>query len=257
MFRFRLTRQSLVSASAVVFLLLVLSSGAFRNSFLHVIRHPLSVFTFLRRETSALVFFHRNFIQRERLGNEADELRRELLQTEEIRLENERLRSMLDFRSASSYRLIAARVIGRSADSWASTLMIDRGRGHGVRKGMGVITPVGLIGRVIDVGPSMSKVLLISDPDLGVSGIVERTRHEGLVCGTLGNRLIMKYLPTDADIQAGDMVITSGVTSVYPKGIPIGKVIEVDKQLSGLSLYVILQPAVNAGTVEEVFLVDQ
>ncbi len=257
MFRFKLTRHTIVSVSLACFLLLFLSSSAFRNGLLQAVRHPLSILTFLRREASALVFFHRNFIQRERLGFEVDSLRRELLQMEETRLENERLRAMLQFRESAPYRLIPARVIGRSADSWASTLLIDRGRSQGIRKGMGVMTPLGLIGRVIDTGERMSKVLLISDPDLGVSGVVERTRQEGLVSGTLGTLLTMKYLAMDADIRPGDTVITSGITSVYPKGIPIGTVVEVRTELSGLSMYATLKPAVNSGTVEEVFVVDQ
>ena len=97
--------------------------------------------------------------------------------------------------------------------------------------------------------------MLISDSNLSVSAIVQRSRQEGLITGTLGTQLIMKYLPEDADIKVQDKIITSGMNQNYPKGILIGSVLEVAHEFSSLGRYAIIRPAVNLSSVEEVFVI--
>jgi rod shape-determining protein MreC len=99
--------------------------------------------------------------------------------------------------------------------------------------------------------------MLINDPNFGVSAIVQRSRQEGLISGTLGGSLIMKYLPKDADIQISDVIITSGLTPIYPKGLLIGKVLTLGEELSGLTRYAIIKPAVNLSNIEEVLIIIQ
>jgi rod shape-determining protein MreC len=202
-----------------------------------------------------VIFYHRNLIRNEALEKEMDLLRNKINSLNESRLENMRLKESLAFKQRSSLKLIPARVIARSADSWSSSVIIDKGSYQGINPGMGVITYLGLAGRIMEVTSSTSKVMLLSDPSLGVSSFIQRSRQEGLVSGTLGSNLIMKYLPEEADIKIGDMVISSSLNSIYPKGILIGKIIETGKEFSGLSRYAIIEPVVNFSNIEEILVV--
>jgi rod shape-determining protein MreC len=120
---------------------------------------------------------------------------------------------------------------------------------------MPVVNYLGLVGRVIEVSGSASKIMLINDPNLSVSAIAQRSRQEGLVTGTLGNSLVMKYLPADADIEISDTVVTSGFSSNYPKGILIGTVTSINTEFSGLSRYALIKPAAGLSGLEEVLII--
>ena len=173
----------------------------------------------------------------------------------EVELENKRLKENLSFKQKSSYKLIAARVIGRTPDNWSSVIIIDKGRYNGIKRGFVAITYLGLVGRVIETTESTSKIMLINDPDMGISSEVQRSRQEGLVSGTIGSFLVMRYLPQDCDVQISDVVITSGLTETYPKGLLIGKVVGIADEFSGLSRYAIIKPAVNLSNIEEVLII--
>lgn len=193
----------------------------------------------------------------ERLRKENNLLRNKINSLNEIYLENNRLKTLLSLKKQSSFKVIAAKVIGRSNDNWSSVIVIDRGTMSGVRRGMSVINYLGLIGRVIEVSSGDSKILLLSDPNMAVSAIVQRSRQEGLVSGTLGARLVMRYLPEEPDLKVGDKIVTSGLNPAYPKGLLIGKVIEVAKEFSTLSRYAIIEPAANLSNIEEVLVIVQ
>ncbi len=250
-------KRSVINFAVIAVLLLVLCASLpfFRNPLLSILKNPLSLLSLTRREIGGIIFYHRNFIQNEKLKKEIDLLRQKLNLLKEAHLENTRLKNLLSFKQKSSYRLIAARVIGRSPDNWFSIIIIDKGTDSGVKPQAIAVTYSGLAGRVIEVGVRNSKIMLINDPELSVSAIVQRSRQEGLVSGTLGNYVIMKYLPKDADIKISDTIITSGLTAMYPKGLIIGKVIEVGEEFSGLSRYAIIRPAVNLSSIEEVLVI--
>jgi rod shape-determining protein MreC len=190
-----------------------------------------------------------------RLKYETEVLRRKLFDLREVEQENLRLKNLLSFKQKSPFRLVAARVIARSPDSWSSSVTIDRGRYSGIRRGMAVINTMGLLGRVVESSETISKVLLINDPSQGVSSIVQRSRQEGLVNGSLGSNLIMRYLPDDAQIMIGDIIITSELSQVYPKGLLIGKVVNIGKEFSGLSRYAVIKPAADLSSIEEVLVI--
>lgn len=211
----------------------------------------------IQREIGGLVFFHRNLNENEKLKKENDFLRHKLNGLNEIYLENLRLKNSLSFKQNSGLRFIPARVIARPADNWSTGLIIDKGAVNGIRKGMAAVTYLGLAGRVVETTGSTSKVMLLSDPNLGVSSLVQRSRQEGLVCGTLGANLLMKYLPEDADIKLNDVVVTSGLNATYPKGLFVGRVVDVGQEFSGLSRYAIIKPAVNLSNIEEILIVVQ
>ncbi|MDD4953783.1 MAG: rod shape-determining protein MreC [Candidatus Omnitrophica bacterium] len=237
----------LLLLSFLVPLLQNILSGAFRQ--------PLDLLALARRQAGALIFYQRNFVRNERLEKESALLRQKINSLEEDRLENIRLQRILAFKQKADFRVLAARVIGRSADSWSSVIIINKGSNSGIRRGMAVITYLGLLGRVSEAASSSAKVMLINDPHITVSAMVQRSRQEGAVSGTLGNHLIMRYLSEDADIKIGDVIITSGLDTIYPKGTLIGKVVAIGKEFSGLSHYAVINPALDLSGVEEALII--
>lgn len=227
----------------------------FRNSLTDYFKYPLNIFIWANREIRAIVFYHRFFLENERLKKEIDSLKQKINAVEEVYLENRRLKNLLSFKQNSSYSLVASRVIARDPSNWSSVIVIDKGKRHGIKSSAAVITERGLVGKVIEVGDTTSKIMLITDPNLGVSALLQRSRGEGLVSGTLQNLLIMRYLSPDIDIKVSDIVITSGLSQIYPKGIIIGKVIEIGTEFSGLSRYAVIKPEVKFSSLEEVLVV--
>lgn len=215
----------------------------------------LSFFGLIKREFLGLVFYHRNMLLAQKLQQDLGFLRARLFDLREINLENARLRGLLNFKQKSPWRLVAARVVARSPDSWSSSVILDKGRYNGIKPGMVVISPAGLVGTVIESAQDSAKVLLVNDPNQGVSSIIQRSRQEGLVSGTLGTNLIMRYLPDDADIAVGDLVVTSELSQLYPKGILVGRVVNLGKEFSGLNRYALVKPAVDLANIEEVLVI--
>ncbi|MFH0738915.1 MAG: rod shape-determining protein MreC [Candidatus Omnitrophota bacterium] len=255
MFKFK-DKNIIYAVSAVV--ILVIISGTIpviRAPVLDTLKHPFNIINFIRREVGGLIFFHRNLYQNEILKKEADILRFKLNSADEVYRENERLRNILAFKQKASYKVIVARVVAHPADSWSSAVIIDKGKFNGIRRGMVAITYLGLTGRVVEATEHTSKVMLINDPNIGVSAVVKRSRQEGLVSGTLGGYLIMRYLPKDSDIQISDVILTSGLTELYPKGLLIGRVVEVGEEFSRLSRYAVVKPVVDLSNIEEILII--
>lgn len=254
---FKLKQKKLIPLLIIVALLIFLSCSIINLNppLLNISRYPLGLAALMQREIGGMIFYHRNLIENEELRRQADFLRQRLNALNEIYAENARLKNSLYFKQKSPLKFICARVIARSADNWSSGVVIDKGGLQGIRKGMAAATYLGLIGRVVETTDSTSKIMLLNDPNLGVSSLVQRSRQEGLVCGTLGSNLIMKYLPEDADIKLQDMIISSGLNSPYPKGMLIGRVVDIGKEFSGLSRYAIIKPAVNLSDIEEILVI--
>lgn len=245
---------SLVPLAIFVFSLFIPS---FRTTLFPLLKEPLKLFTLVQREIGALIYFHRNFIQYEKSKKEIALLRYKINSQQELVLENKRLKELLAFREKNPYKLIATRVIARSADNWSSTVVIDKGSQDGIERGMSALTYVGLAGRVIETAKNTSKIMLINDPSMSVSALAQRSRQEGLISGTLGRNLIMKYLGEEPDIKLKDVIITSGLSQAYPKGLLIGQVVEIRKDFSGISFYAIVNPAVNLSKIEELLIILQ
>ncbi len=255
MFKFK--NKNLIRSAVFSCLVLILASliPNFRPPLLSTLKYPLALLNLIRREIGGIIFYHRNFIQNEKLNNELCFLKHKINALNEVNLENKRLKNLLSFKEKTPYKVIAARVIARSPDNWSSLIIIDKGGYNGIKRGMVVINYLGLVGRVVETTVSTSKIMLINDPDFAVSGIVQRSRQEGLVAGTLGSTLVMRYLPQGADIKVSDTIITSGLTAMYPKGLLIGKVVAVGEEFSGLSLYAVIKPVVNLSDIEEVLII--
>ncbi len=180
----------------------------------------------------------------------------ENMRLREAAMENQRLRYALEFRRAEANRdLIAAAVIGRDPDQLYDTIVIDAGRNRGVQQDWPVITAAGLVGHVASVGASSSVVeLLMRAP---VSAIVQECRTQGIVSWLRGNYFHLRFVEAGSLVQTGAHVVSSGLGGRYPKGIPIGIVVEVQTQdRDPLFLEVILESMVDFLRLEEVFVMS-
>ncbi|RKY39888.1 MAG: rod shape-determining protein MreC [Candidatus Omnitrophota bacterium] len=188
--------------------------------------------------------------ENKRLRKRIKELEQRIVDLEEARQENERLRGLLSFKKPS-YINIPAQVIGESADNWRRIVFLDKGKRDGIERDMPVITKEGLVGKVVNVGLRTAEVMLILDPGSRVGALVQRTRDTGIVKGNISS-CVLTYLDKYSDLQKGDVIISSGKGGVYPKGLFIGKVSRIEKNLNRLYLEASINPAVDFHHLEEV-----
>lgn len=198
--------------------------------------------------------------ENEALKQEVQELQEYKHKFLEYSAENARLRRMLEFKERNSqYDLVAAEVIGRDPSNWFNVIIIDKGRKNGVTENMAVVTEKGLVGYTTDVGDNWAKVLMLLDNRMSVSAMIQRTRDNGILKGNISpappGHAKMVFLPADARIVKGDVVISSGLGGIVPKGILIGEVVEVQKESDNLTQYAIVKPAVDFQKLEEVFVI--
>lgn len=254
---FKLKNKNLIRLVCLCLVLFFVAGliPSLRPTYLNILKYPLLSVQLVTREIEGIIFYHRNFIRYKAQKEEIDSLNQRLSALNEVALENERLTKLIYFKEQQPYKTVAAAIIARCPDSWSSCIIIGKGTKCGIMRGMPVITPLGLVGRVTEASGNAAKVVLINDPNLNVSAQVERSRQEGLVSGTLGNNLIMRYLPEDADIKLQDTVVTSGLNHGFPKGQMIGVVIEINNEFSGLGRYALIRPVVCLSCIEEVLVV--
>lgn len=193
--------------------------------------------------------------ENERLRKRVQTLEVEWQRLLEADATNRRLQQLLDFRSELPAGAITASIIASSATSWFQSCVLNKGSADGVRKGMAVVTPLGVVGKVVSVTGRTAKVLLLTDPNIGIDVLVQRTRSRGIVSGSLESGTVLKYMKRSEDVQEGDRLVTSGLDTVFPKGLLVGTVIKVRKQNRGLFQSVEVWPAVHAERVEEVLVV--
>jgi rod shape-determining protein MreC len=194
--------------------------------------------------------------ENERLSKRIQALEVERNKWLEAEATNWRLQQLLEFRSHLPVGSVTASIIANSASTWFQSCLLDKGSDDRVRKGMAVVTPLGVVGQVVSVTARSAKVLLISDPNSGVDVLVQRTRARGIVSGSLENGPVLKYVKRSEDIQVGDRVITSGLDGIFPKGMMVGTVIKARKQNLGLFQYIEVMPAVTSARAEEVMVVN-
>jgi rod shape-determining protein MreC len=169
----------------------------------------------------------------------------------------ERLASLLEFKARIPSRTVAAQVIGRDTNNLYRGIVLDKGEREGVRPEMGVITPVGVVGRVIKSSPSSSVVLLVSDPHNAITGIVQRSRDEGIVEGTPHGRARIKYLPLLSSVRVGDTVLTSGLTGGFPRGLVIGSVIGFEREEGALFQSAEISLEADLSKLEDVLVITE
>ena len=192
--------------------------------------------------------------ENERLKKELDASTYQNSLRKEVELANARLRHLLDFQKNKPGNFLAAEVIGRDPSPWFKTIIIDKGSSEKVVRGVPVVIPDGIAGQVIDVSPHYSKVLLINDRNSSVDALVQRIRARGVIKGDSIDLCHLKYVLRKHDMQVGDVIISSGLDGVFPKGLNIGYVSGIVKRNSGMFQEVTVTPYVDFEKLEEVLV---
>jgi len=188
------------------------------------------------------------------LTQENQKLRAQLQQVKEISLQNVRLRKLLAFVDDLDLPALPAQVIGEDASNWARTIIIDKGTDAGLVNGLPVVAAQGVVGRIIKIAPNSSRVLLITDASSAVAALIQRTRTRGVARGR-GDDLSIEYALRNADINVGDLLVTSGMGGIFPKGLPLGRIKLVKTDQFGLFQQVQATPTVDFSHLEEVMVI--
>jgi len=191
--------------------------------------------------------------ENEQLRRDNDTLKLQIAQLQGKAAEADRLAALLNFRQAhTDVPMVGARVIGGSAGTASQTIELDRGERDGIRRNMGVITPDGVVGKVIEAFPHTSQVLLLTDKESGVGAMLADSRVQSPVGGSGEPLLSMKYVPNDYDVNVGDRVITSGMDRIFPRDLPIGTIAQI--KAGNPFKQIRIKPAANLERLEEVLV---
>jgi rod shape-determining protein MreC len=205
------------------------------------------------------VFHRETYAENRRLRERVRTLESELQLRSYRAQESVRLRDLLGLQQAVPLASLAAQVVGRDGVPWFRTLTLDKGEADGVELNAAVISATGVVGRVFAVGPRVARVQVLLDRDSGAAALVERSRVSGVVSGqvsgaeTGGEDLVLKYVPERADVVVGDLVVTSGLDRIFPKGLAIGRV-RVVGDVAGLFRDLRVEPSARFDRLEEVLV---
>lgn len=190
------------------------------------------------------------------LKNRIDNLERQLVAREESQRQNIQLRKLLHFQEEHQLPAHAtiANVIGRDASGFSRLIFIDHGSRDLIKVHDPALTPQGIVGQVITSSPFSAKIMLITDSHSACDVLVQRTRERGILQGDNRELCRLRYLIKSADIQIGDTVITSGMDGVYPKGIPVGTIVSVDRENDSLCQKITVQPFAQLSGLEEIII---
>lgn len=217
--------------------------------------YPLDVFNYsisYIKETLGNIFILKK--ENEKLKKELYELKMERHRYSEIILENERLKKILSIKDSEPSFFAVAKTIGRGYDSLLNTIIIDKGKKEGIKKDMAVITPNGLIGKIYNVRDSYSEVILLRDPNFSVSVRLQKSRQEGIVSGIGKDYYLLKYIPQEQTVEKGEIVITSGLDGIFPPGILVGAVNEINSKSNDFFQYIEVVPFQVDSKIEEVII---
>jgi len=201
----------------------------------------------------SLVDTHRENL---RLHGDIRHLNERVREGNELLLENQRLERLLDMKKTVKAPTVAARVIGEDATSWFRTLILNQGGSSGIREGMAVVAADGIVGQIVKVSPSTSRVILLTDHASGIAATIQRSRARGVVKGKSEMLCSLEFTTREEDVKVGDAVISSGIGGVFQKGLPIGEVTMVKRGEYGIFQTVTIRPSVNLAHLEEVLIVQ-
>jgi rod shape-determining protein MreC len=187
-----------------------------------------------------------------RLRKENDALSEQMSRLQEGYLEGMRLRKLLNLSEGLPGRTVAARVVDRSRTFLFKTILINKGTADGLRVGLPVLSEQGVVGRIIETAWHASQVLLIIDENSNIDALIQRNRAQGILQGAGPSGCNLKYISRVEEVQPGDVVLSSGLAGVFPKGLMIGVVTGVSRKGEGLFQKIDVSPAVDFGKVEEV-----
>jgi len=174
---------------------------------------------------------------------------RELLST------HERLTELLQFKQTTNWPILAAQVIGLDPTGWFKSVIINKGREAGLKINMPVVNADGVVGRIVSLSPNYAKVLLIIDQNSAVDCLVQRSRDRGIVIGLSTEVCKLNYVVKSSDVAVGDIIVTSGLGGIFPKGIPVGEVLIVEDISGRLFKEIEIRPAADFSKLEEVLII--
>ncbi|MBI3756062.1 MAG: rod shape-determining protein MreC [Deltaproteobacteria bacterium] len=189
------------------------------------------------------------------LKNNMEKLKQENNQLQEAVFLNNRLKELLTFKQELTAATEAADVIGIENSGWIKTITINKGVSDGIKRDMVILTPLGIAGRIIDAQPTTSNALLVTDPRCAIDVIVQRTRIKGIAEGNGADRLILKYARHEDDIQVGDILISSGLGGIFPKGMVVGEIVRVEKGEDNFFMDIEAKPSADLKKLEEVLVI--
>ena len=193
--------------------------------------------------------------QNAELQRQLEEYRQREVSFQEAQQALTRLEGLLDLKRQVALPVIGARIIAYDPTLWSRSAIINQGKAQGVKDGLPVLAPEGIVGRIVGVYPEYSKVMLIVDRKSSADAMVQRTRVRGMLKGKGGNRCALEFVPKSADVQVGDLVLASGLVGLYPKGLVLGKVTAANKKNPGVFQEIEVTPSVDLSTLEEVLVV--
>jgi rod shape-determining protein MreC len=192
------------------------------------------------------------------LRDQNDRLRVRCMITDELKSENRRLRNMLEFKNAHpELSLVPASLLSQDITLIFKTAIIDKGADSGFHPDMPVISPNGVVGKVISASAHTSQILLITDPNSAIPAVIESTRVKGIIKGRGGNLLSLEYVRRTEGVKKGDTVVTSGLLGIFPVGLKIGTVVEVRRDVNRIFADIIVKPSVEMDKIEGIFGVAQ
>ncbi len=179
----------------------------------------------------------------------------EIIREREAYLESIRLRNLLKLQDDIPYPTVAARIVGRNPSSLFKMILINRGESDGLRPGLPVVAVPGVVGRILETSWNVSRVLLIIDESSNIDAVVQENRVQGVLQGASSTGCNLKYVSKTAEVKAGDVVISSGMGGVFPKGLPLGVVRYASKKEADLFQRVNVAPFVDPAGIEEVLVI--
>jgi rod shape-determining protein MreC len=183
-----------------------------------------------------------------------EEYRQKEVRYQEAQQALTRLEGLLELKRQVALPVIGARVIAYDPSLWSRCALIDQGKAQGVKNGLAVLAPEGIVGRVVETYPQYAKVMLIVDRKSGADAMVQRSRVRGILQGKGGNRCSLDFVPKNADVQVEDLVLASSLGGIYPKGLVFGKVSQANKKNPGVFQEIEVTPTVDLSTLEEVLV---
>jgi rod shape-determining protein MreC len=217
-------------------------------------RGASAAFSSVQRVWSGYIGLRQVQSENERLLRELQEAQIALQEQRALADRSRNLERLLDLRDRSNLKTAAAEIIAAGAAPEFRTLTIDKGSGDGVNADMAVIAPGGIVGRVVMPSARAAKVQLLIDRNAAAGALIERSRAQGVVAGSGGEFLSLQYVPEIADVVVGDLVVTSGIDGIYPKGYLIGRIESVERS-GGSFKNIAVRPAVDFTSLEEVLVV--
>ena len=185
-----------------------------------------------------------------------EQLVQQYSQMEEYKQEAQRLQKLLDLKDTYQIEGTGARVIGRSSEAWSQTVIINKGSDDGVSTGQTVMGTSGVVGQIVSTSSHTATVRLLTDPQSGAADMVQSSRAEGILRGSLVGLLYLEDLDADAEVNVGDVVVTSGLGGSYARGLIIGTVVKVDAQQGDTSRRAVVSPNDAISTLEDVLVVS-